>query len=79
MLRLLVASGVVVLLAVWLVGPASTVPSGASQYAPPPTPRPGELSLSFSSADLSQRLGVSIQVVPNQLVFEVIAVLTRRS
>ena len=55
-----------VLVLLWVLGANARVPEGASQYAPPPTPRPGELSISFNSADLSSRLGMPVQVVPNQ-------------
>lgn len=67
MLRLLFGLGTLVLVAVWLVGPASSVPTGASQYAPPPTPRANELSVSLSANQLAQRLAVPVAIEPNVL------------
>jgi hypothetical protein len=65
--RLLFAATAVLLVAIALVGGSSAVPPGANQFAPPPTPRPGELAISLSAADLAQRLGVAVELAPNQL------------
>jgi hypothetical protein len=65
--RFLVSAGVLVLIGIWFVGGSSAMPPGVNQFAPPPTPRPGEVSVSLSAADLSQRLGVPVSMVPNQL------------
>jgi hypothetical protein len=65
--RFLISAGVLVLIGIWFVRGSSAMPPGANQFAPPPTPRPGELSVSLSAADLSQRLGMPVSMVPNQL------------
>ncbi len=70
MARPLFGGMLLVLVLLWLLGANARVPESASQFAPPPTPRPGELSVSFSSAEVSRRLGVSVTVMPNQFVLE---------
>jgi hypothetical protein len=66
-LRFFLAAAVVVLVALWLVGPVLPVPAGSNQYPPPPTPRPGELSIALSADQLSDRLGMPVRLAPNVL------------
>lgn len=71
MLRGLFAIAVIVLVAIALVGGSAAVPAqGTAQFAPPPTPRPDELSLELTSTELSQRLGTTVHLVPTQLVID---------
>jgi hypothetical protein len=55
-LRLLIIAIALVLAGVWYVGGSPAVPRDTDQFAPPPTPRTGELSFELTEATLAERL-----------------------
>jgi hypothetical protein len=56
MLKLLFAGLLVVLAGLWYVRASPAVPEGMRQYAPPPTPTAGEVSVELTEAALSDHL-----------------------